>query len=268
MIAIQNGKNELKELIRTTGHTMIESAEETQQKRIIGTISQRLQDAMNVLDSVEACTAGGGGNPKKKVSEILLHPAVSLLLGMCALTFGVLTIVTGNTAGNPWTVWLILPLVLLLAQAVYGLIRGQEMKAAQEKDTAMAGIDLLQAKVTVTKLAGTMLGDSKAIADMFTEEKRRAGNDFENEVIKLYCNLYEAQIDNPETEDLNYVVTLTEMLLRKMGIRKVIYTPEQANLFNIQDEDYHDEMRTPALIREKTGELVRKGEYIRNISKL
>ncbi len=274
MTAIQNGREELRELIRNTGHTMIDKAEETQQKRIIGTISQRLEDALGVLDSVEAeaaeqAAASGGKSLKEKAVKLLLHPAVSVGLLVCAMVPGVFLIALAGdeTQCRIWAIRLMLVLALILARAVFGLVRASRKEAAREKPAAVAGIDLMRAKVTVTKLAGTMLGDSKAIAAMFAEEKRRAGDTFENEVIRMYSSLYEARIDNPEVEDLNYVITLAEMLLRKMGIREVLYTPEQENLFDIQEADYRDEMRVPALIREKTGEVVRKGEYIRNIGR-
>ena len=93
MTAIQNGREELRELIRNTGHTMIENAEETQQKRIIGTISQRLEDAMGVLDSVEAeaaeqAAAAGGKSLKEKAVKLLLHPAVSVGLLVSSAWYG------------------------------------------------------------------------------------------------------------------------------------------------------------------------------------
>jgi len=274
MTTIQNGKKELKELIRTTGYKMIEDVEETSRKRIIGTISQRLEDAFNVLDAAEAYTAeeaaAEGRKPlKETVIQILLHPAVTLVLTVSAMAFGILSISLGGPVpqvNTAWAVRMILVLAVLLAQGIFSLVlRAGKKEAPKETPPAQPGIDLMKAKVTATKLAGTMLGDSKAIAELFTEEKRRAGNDFESEVVKLYCSLFETRLDNPDVGDLSYGVTLAEMLLRKMGIRSVSYTPENEKLFEIQYEDYHDEMRAPALVREKTGELVRKGEYIRNI---
>ena len=278
MTTIQEGKKELKELIRSTGHRMIGNEEELPLQRVIGTISQRLEDAMDVLDSAEAYTAEQITAERKKtvgetVMQILLHPAVPLALTACAMLFGMLTVSLSGAAGQGsqqfWAIRMILVLALLLAYTIFSLIAHKRKKDTKEEiPSAQAGVDLLKAKVTATKLAGTMLGDSRAIAALFSDEKERADNSFENDIIRIYCSLYETRVDHPSLADLNYAITLSEMLLRRMGIREVPYSPDKENLFEVRDEEYHDEMRVPALIREETGELVRKGEYIRNIGRI
>jgi len=99
---------------------------------------------------------------------------------------------------------------------------------------------------------------------MFASQNLDQMNAFENEVVKIYSSLYEAKLDNPEVHDFSYAVTLTELLLEKLGLKTIGYSRENESMFTIERADYHDEMRCPAIVRVKNGELVRKGEFIKN----
>ena len=126
-------------------------------------------------------------------------------------------------------------------------------------------LDTEQAKVQMEKQLSRLIADSEAVCGMFQSQALDGMNAYEDELEKLYASLYEAKLDRPECEEFNYSLTMAEMMLRQIGLKTVAYSEEKKKLFNIDVEDYRDEMRTPAIVREKTGEVVRKGEYIRNI---
>ncbi len=276
---LQTGKNRLKEYVKKSGSEAINSAGEVGQKRVLGILTQRRGEALDLLDCIEAradapyLESSASRKRKLDVEALLVSPAIAIALALIALIAASFQTFIG--ASNPpvnlpvkWSVILLLSILLLLGQAIYAISRKPKAKEAEaEPARVQIMLDVDKATMLLSKQNSKLVTDSQSICDMFSGRQMDSMNTFTGELVKMFASLYEAKVDNPTTEDFNYSLTLAELLLKRAGLKAVPYSEEKKNLFDIQEEDYRDEMRCPAIIREKDGVLIRKGEYIKNISR-
>ncbi len=274
MTYLQNGKNELKDYVKASGLKVIESLEETSQKRVLGVLVQRQGEALDLLDCVQVKTRPEYAEKTRKITldGIVLSPVLPALFALGATVFTLICVLSAKPqpeGAAPDLRWLYVLLfsLLTLGQSVYHLVRKAGAKRPQAvKPSAEAVLDTDAAKLKLEKQLSRLMSDSEALCCMFHNQKLEGAGAYEDELVKLFASLYEAKVDRPDCEEFSYSLTLAEMMLRQLGLRTVPYSEENSRLFNIETEDYHDEMRTPAVVRAKTGEVVRKGEYIRNIA--
>ena len=274
MASLQDAKKELSDQIRKKSAESIEKAEDITQKRIIGTASQRLADSLAILDCIDTNISVVA---KKKsvgsvIAGIILHPIVTIILLVCVLVFLAITVTKpGTSAQSGNQLWIILSfsgLGLLFVQMLSNLIEKAKNGSAQRNIvTSDIDLDMSKANLFVIQQTGKFSVDSKAIAAMFQEDKLKDGSTYESNLIKLFVSLYEAKLDNPGLDDLNYGLSLCRIMMRQIGIGEVEYSEENAKFFSIRMEDYRDEMRHPAIIRAKTGDIIVKGEYIKALKK-
>lgn len=276
---LQTGKNRLKEYVKKSGSEAINSVGEIGQKRVLGVLTQRRGEALDLLDCLEArvdapyLESGASRKRKPDVEALLVSPAVTIALALIALIAASFLTIIG--ASSPpvnlpvkWSVILLLSILLLLGQAIYAISRKPKAKATEaEPARAQIMLDVDKATMLLSKQNGKLVTDSQSICDMFSGRQMDSLNSFTGELVKMYASLFEARVDNPATEDFNYSLTLAELLLKRAGLKAIPYSEEKKSLFDIQEEAYRDEMRCPAIIREKDGVLIRKGEYIKNSSR-
>lgn len=276
---LQTGKNRLKEYVKKSGSEAINSVGEIGQKRVLGVLTQRRGEALDLLDCLEArvdapyLESGASRKRKLDVEALLVSPAIAIALALIALIAASFQTFIG--ASNPpvnlpvkWSVILLLSILLLLGQAIYAISRKPKAKEAEaEPARAQIMLDVDKATMLLSKQNGKLVTDSQSICDMFSGRQMDSMNSFTGELVKMYASLFEARVDNPPTEDFNYSLTLAELLLKRAGLKAIPYSEEKKSLFDIQEEAYRDEMRCPAIIREKDGVLIRKGEYIKNSSR-
>ena len=276
--AMLTGKDELKDYVKRSGMKAVSEMESTDRKRVMGVLVQRQADALDVLDCVKAKAEmpydAATRMKKGKLEQIISSPIFTLLFAFCVIDFAFLAVSSFRAdaavqaaSGSANTAW-ILTLVcafLILGQSIYRLVRrAKTASPSQPQPEARLLLDADAAKVQLEKQLSRFMNDSEAICGMFQSQRLDGMNAYEDELVKLYASLYEAKVDRPECEEFNYSLTIAEMMLRQIGLKAVPFSEEQKQLFNIEVEDYRDEMRTPAIVREKTGEVVRKGEYIQN----
>ncbi|MBR0227732.1 MAG: hypothetical protein IJQ62_05225 [Clostridia bacterium] len=276
---LQTGKNRLKEYVKKSGSEAINSVGEIGQKRVLGVLTQRRGEALDLLDCLEArvdapyLESGASRKRKPDVEALLVSPAVTIVLALIALIAASFLTIIG--ASSPpvnlpvkWSVILLLSILLLLGQAIYAISRKPKAKATEaEPARAQIMLDVDKATMLLSKQNGKLVTDSQSICDMFSGRQMDSMNSFTGELVKMYASLFEARVDNPATEDFNYSLTLAELLLKRAGLKAIPYSEEKKSLFDIQEEAYRDEMRCPAIIREKDSVLIRKGEYIKNSSR-
>ena len=271
MMYVLAGKKELKEYAKQCGLKIISGMEDTNRKRVMGVLGQRHNEALDVLDFVKVKTQAPytptEKNKKAVIESIIISPIVSLLLSAIAASFTVVYVISGNantanvTSGSMNTLWLLplLFIMLLLAQAFYRLRRdAKDNMPIQPLPEAEMLLDTEKAKIQLEKEYSKLMNDSEAICALFLSNQQEGMNVYEDELVKLYISLFEAKVDRPECEEFNYSLTMAEMMLSQIGLKPVHYSEERKNLFTIEKEDYQDEMRYPAIVREKNGEVVKK----------
>ena len=281
MMYLQKGKNELKEYVKQSGVKAIGTLEDTMQKRVLGMLVQRQGEALDLMDDVQAAVraplAEVPGRKRIRSDQILLSPVITAALSVAAIVFTFISALSGRPVpaenaggGIQWQwLWVLLAALLILGQAVYGLIRKNGAdKPEKVQITAELTLDLDRARLRQEKQLSRLMNDSQAVCAMFRGQQLDGANLCEDELVKLYASLFEAKVDRPDVAEISYSLTMAELLLRQHGLTPVPYSEEKKTLFNIGNEDYHDELRCPAIVRTKTGTLVRKGEYIRNIGKM
>lgn len=276
--AALKGKDELKDYVKRSGMKAVGGMEDTNRKRVMGVLLQRQADALDVLDCVKAEAEmpydAAAGKKKGKLEQIISSPVFTLLFALGAIVYTFLAVFSFRSdaaartapgfANNAWIYVLLLSL-LILGQSVYRLVkRAKAAVPSQPQPKVRLLLDMDAAKVQLEKRLSRLMNDSEAVCGMFQSQRLDGMNAYEDELVKLYASLYEAKVDRPECEEFNYSLTMAELMLRQIGLKAVPYSEEQKQLFNIDVEDYRDEMRVPAIVREKTGEVVRKGEYIQN----
>lgn len=276
--AMLTGKDELKDYVKRSGMKAVSSMEDTNRKRVMGVLIQRQSEALDLLDCVKAKAHMPSetveAKKKAKLEYLISSPLFTLLFAfsvICSTSIAVCSVRSDAFApGTPVFVnnhWLFILLFALLiaGQAIYRLVkRAKPTAPVQPKPEAEVLLDVDAAKVLLEKQLSRLITDSEAVCGMFQSQRLDGMNAYEDELVRLYTSLYEAKVDRPECEEFNYSLTMAEMMLRQIGLKTVPYSEEQKKLFNIEVEDYRDEMRFPAIVREKTGEVVRKGEYIQN----
>ena len=275
---LQTGKNELKEYTKRSGMDLIKGMQETRQKRVMGVLIQRQSDALDVLDCVQAQT-GMPYDPMEKENRgrlqmILTSPIMTMLSTLGALVFTFLAALNAQhasaeaiPASHRYWLLILLFVLLILGQAVFRLvlsIKTRAKRSAMPAPEVQVLLDVDKARVQTEKRLSRLMTDSEAICGMFDGQYLEGANAYQDELVKLYASLYEAKVDRPDCAEMNYSLTLAEMLLRQLGLKTVIYSEEKKALFNVEKEDYPNQMRFPAIVLEKTGEVVKKGEYIQN----
>ena len=280
MTKMQTGKKDLKQYLGHTGMGIVKEMQDTNHKRVMGALIQRLCDDLDILDYVQSQVQrpdeAAAKENKGTIRAILASPVVTLLLAVGALAFAFLCCLNiwrmPADAVNPVFVfdqnWLLLLLfaLLLLGQAVFQLaIRAKAKAAIQSAPEAQLMLDVERAKVQMEKQLTKLIADAEAICGMFQNQQLESTNTYEDELVKLFTSLYEAKVDRPDCEEFNYSLTMAEMMLRKIGLKLTPYSDEHRALFTVETEDYPSQMRFPAIVRERTGEVVKKGEYIQNI---
>ena len=278
MTKMQTGKKDLKQYLGHAGMGIIKEMQDISQKRVMGALVKLLGDDLDMLDYAQAQVQ----MPDKAVTQenkgtiraILTSPVVTLLLAMGAIAFTLLCSqnfrrIPADTV-NPVFVfdqnWLLLLLcaLMLLGQAIF-LIKAKAKPSLPSAPEAQLMLDVERAKVQMEKQLSKLITDTEAICGMFQNQQLESANTYEDELVKLFASLYEAKVDRPDCEEFNYSLTMAEMMLRQIGLKAVPYSEEQKALFTVETEDYPSQMRFPAVIRERTGEVVKKGEYIQNI---
>lgn len=252
----------------------VQEIKDDRQKRILGVLAQRQMEGLRILECVQAReeVSQEKGRQKPGIDQLIRSPVLSLALLTMALVSGVIVVASGASgaaAGNTqWSLILICSVLLAAGQAIYQLVKGKEKKdPAAVRPKPELVIDQDKARMLLDRQCRNHLADSQAICEMFTAEYEENVGNFEADLLRLYPSLYEASVDHPEVEDLRFGITLVKMMLRKCGLEAVPYSEERKNLFNVEEADYQDQMRYPAIVRAQTGELMKKGEYIRNIRK-
>ena len=280
MTKMQTGKKDLKQYLGHAGMGTIKEMQDISQKRVMGALVQRMGDDLDMLDYVQAQVLMPDETAAKEnkgtIRAILTSPVVTLLLAVGAIAFAFLCTqnfhrMPADTV-NPFFVfdqnWLLLLLcaLLLLGQAIFQLVIKAKAKAAlPSAPEAQLMLDVERAKVQMEKQLSKLITDTEAICGMFQNQQLESNNTYEYELVKLFTSLYEAKVDRPDCEEFNYSLTMAEMMLRQIGLKAVPYSDEQKALFTVETEDYPSQTRYPAIVRERTGEVVRKGEYIQNI---
>lgn len=280
MTKMQTGKKDLKQYLGHTGMGIIKEMQDTNQKRVMGALVQRVGDDLDMLDYVQAQVLMPDETAAKEnrgtVRAILTSPIVTLLLAGGAMAFVFLCwqnfwrmsvhVVKPAFVFDPNWLLLLLFALLLFGQAIFQLvIRAKAKSAAPSAPEAQLMLDAERAKVQMEKQLSKLINDTEAICGMFQNQQLESVNTYEDELVKLFASLYEAKVDRPDCEEFNYSLTMAEMMLRQIGLKAVPYSEEQKALFTVETEDYPSQMRYPAIVRERTGEVVKKGEYIQNI---
>ena len=281
MMYLQKGKKELKEYAKQAGLEIIGKMDDTSRERVMGVLSQRQNDALDVLDCVKAKAQLPFQAPEKskdKLEEIISSPVLTFLLAFSAINCTFLSVASVRSdaavqsgAGFLHHQWLLILFfaLMILGQAVYRMVKkAKKAPASQPLPQADAVLDTDQAKVLLQKQLSRLITDSEAVCGMLRQEQLEGRTMYEDDLVKLYASLCETKADRPDCEEINYSLTVAEMMLRQLGLKPLPYSEERKKLFTVEVEDYHNEMRCPAIIREKTGELVKKGEYIQNIHEL
>ena len=278
MTKMQTGKKDLKQYLGHAGMGIIKEMQDINQKRVMGALVKLLGDDLDMLDYVQAQVhlpdETLAQENKGTIRAILTSPVVTLLLAMGAIAFTLLCSqnfrrIPAETV-NPVFVfdqnWLLLLLcaLMLLGQAIF-LIKAKAKPSLPSAPEAQLMLDVERAKVQVEKQLSKLITDTEAICGMFQNQQLESANAYEDELVKLFASLYEAKVDRPDCEEFNYSLTMAEMMLRQIGLKAVPYSEEQKALFTVETEDYPSQMRFPAVVRERTSEVVKKGEYIQNI---
>ena len=281
MTGIQAGKKDLKVYLGHAGTDIVKEMRETDQKRIMGALVHRLSDGLDVLDCVQARARMPGEaaaeEGKGRIHAVLTSPAVTLLFSAGTIMFAFLAwravrrIPAGQVSPAPefgmhW-LFLLLSALLLLGQAVFLL--AVKVKGKPSENThpeAQVLLDVERARVQMEKQLSGLIIDTEAVCGMFHDQRLESANAYEDELVKLFTSLYEAKVDRPECDEFNYSLTMAEMMLRQIGLKTVSYSEEHRSFFNVEAEDHPDQMRFPAVVRALSGEVVRKGEYIRKFT--
>ena len=278
--AMRTVKDDLKDYVKRSGMKAASGMEDTNRKRMMGVLVQRQADALDLLDCVKtkAEMPSGMVEAKKNAKDYLISsPLFTLLFSLSVICFTAIAVCSVRPeafapgapvfVNNHWK-FILLFALLIAGQSIYRLVRRAKTAAhSQPQPEARLLLDVDVAKVQLEKQLSRFMNDSEAVCGMFQSQQLDGMNAYEDELVKLYASLYEAKVDLPECEEFNYSLTMAEVMLRQIGLKTVAYSEERKALFNIDVEDYRDEMRFPAIVREKTGEVVRKGEYIQNRDK-
>ena len=252
----------LQEQLKEKGMELIAAEEDMNRGRISGTMLQRYIEILEVLGCVYARTqpfcAGGSRKQPGRVVKILMNPIVSVILSVAGLAGTVISVQTGE-----W-IHTVVILSLLIGQSILRLVMEPSGKDKMPLPDSDVVIDTERAQLILDRVVSKLDTDAESISNMFSMQHLDRDLETENEIIRIYASLYEARLDNPDADDFSYAVSLTGLLLQNMGFKLVEYSEADKKLFNVELADYHDEMRCPAIINEKTGELVHKGYYIKN----
>ncbi|MDO5702348.1 MAG: hypothetical protein Q4G47_03225 [Lachnospiraceae bacterium] len=274
---LQKCKKEIIRYISAAGDSLTEDLKDPDEKRIAELMFLRQRDWVKLLDCVRAETEvpyikPGGKNIKSIIKETVTGDLIKMILSISSVLFGALLIIdaSSGTPGNfsgRWGYGLMISLVVLLGLCIYSmLIRSKEQNEilSQPSPAAYAVIDEERAKALIRKLTAKLPGDAKDVCSVFAGQQSGSSHIFRNDLIRMYTSLYEAHVDNPGITDFNYALGIAELMLHRTGLKAVPYSDADQHLFDIEEEDYRDEMRYPAIVSEDSGAVVKRGEYIRN----
>lgn len=105
--------------------------------------------------------------------------------------------------------------------------------------------------------------DAASIAERQAVTLVRERQDVGADAVELYCALYEAALDVSDPELLAYPISVLRMSLVEHGMEPVSWAPETAALFDVMPADCPEGMRWPAIRMRATGEIIKRGLYLR-----
>lgn len=106
--------------------------------------------------------------------------------------------------------------------------------------------------------------DAASIADRHTVTLSKERQGVADDVVEMYCALYEAQVDFPDQEALAYPLSMAKMSLLERGYEPVMYSPANASLFDVMPADCPDQLRYPAIRSREDGAVIKRGLYLRS----
>ena len=262
MVYTGEAKKELRALLDESGRELISRTEETRQKRMTGLLLQRQAEALDILDCVEAkaetvYTGPLGEKKKSRAMAVLTHPALTLALPFAAAAVLLATGLTGL-----WGIVSIGVIAVLMIQAVLRLAAEKKDAEPKIEARAEAGLNIERARRQIDHMVKQVEIDTQEMSAAFAprdgEQLKRLGRD----TVRIFNYLYEAKLDDPQARELDEPLSQTRLLMSKMGLATVEYGPETRKFFTVERAEYPSQTRRPAVIMEKTGEVMSLGERI------
>ena len=269
-------KKELAQLTEETCKSMIEAEHDDDIKRMIGLFSKRQMELLDILDYIRIEekaeeTEGEKNTICSSLFSLLTHPIVGIVLGglaavgICVMGFTAVSVTeAGIPIRLPFSGW-VLPLLAVLlftGQSVLSMMKRQKKTESVNSAVFKPELDLILAKKKLQKVLSCYPDDSKTIRSFFTVQS--ADRRFAREMADVYTEMYQVRLDHPKVSGVDYPLTQVQIMLQKMGFSFVDYSPEHESLFEIQEASYPNQMRFPAIVETNTGEIFKRGEYIRN----
>ena len=272
-------KKELAQLTEETCKRMIEAEHDDDIKRMVGLFSKRQMELLDILDYVSIeekaeKTEGQKQSVSNSLFSLLTHPIVGIVLGglaavgTCVMGFTAVSVTeAGIPIRLPFSGWALplLAALLFTGQSIWRLLNRQKKTEGVSSAVFQPELDLTLAKKKLQKVLSCYPDDSKTIRSFFTVQS--SDRRFAQEMADVYAEMYQVRLDHPEVSGVDYPLTQVQIMLQKMGFSFVDYAPEQASLFDIQDASYPNQMRFPAIIEKNSGNIFKRGEYIRNIER-
>lgn len=222
-----------------------------ERRRLLKLFYERQRSAMGLLQLVHVDVETPTGKPIRLApwEKALAHPLTEMVL---------LAALLGLVAAKAFVPGLICAgLALVRCLLVYGMRRERSgMPTVSEPYLLRHEMDrfLIQQEngiqIDVGSIAG--LSDQKVMMDQKSSSA---------ELVRVFTALYEAQVDQPENQELAYCLNVVRAALYRMDMVVEDYAPGAEALFEVIDDAGVNQMRCPAIVR-KDGTLVHRGLYL------
>ncbi len=225
-------------------------------RRLLATLYSRQQDSMDYLslirlDMGETHPAAPVAKPEKW-EKVLAHPLCELLLTVVTLVF----------VAADWELPAVLTAALALARTLLGrrMPRQERRVISEVHEPYIARAELERFLHLQADRIGT---DAEAISTQYAVTDVKVSRGMENDFGNIFCALYEAQVDDPDNQDIAYPLSIARANLYRLGYEPVEYTPATAAMFDVLPTEGEDQLRCPALRSRENGVVLKKGLMLR-----
>lgn len=236
----------------------LQNAPDEEQRRLLRTLYARARGALEYLELIQLDVPDprtqDDGEPEKWL-RVIAHPVVDLLLMVAVLAFVVLG-------------WKLATVVAAILAAMHTLLRITHPALRRKPRTVLPEVHepyIPEADMTrfLQQQEDAIRADAASIAERQAVTLVRERQDVGADAVELYCALYEAALDIPDPDLLAYPISVLRMSLVEHGMEPVSWAPETAALFDVMPADCPEGMRWPAIRMKATGEIIKRGLYLR-----
>ena len=236
------------------------AARDEEQRRLLKTLYARQKGALEYLSLVQLDM--GQNKPVQhdapelgKPLAILTHPVVEVVLAVALVSCVVLE------QTFPAVALSVLTALMAFTRLTHPALRRKQRPVLPEVHEPF--VEETDMQRFLRQQTDRIAADAASIAERQAVTLVRERQDVGEDAVELYCALVEASLDVPDPQLLAYPISMLKMALLERGLEPVAYAPETAALFDLMPADCPEGMRWPAIRNRETGEVLKRGLYLR-----